>query len=78
MFHKRGISAENIPKCGFKKIVDAWLAKTEVLPEGYSWQPRSLKNLPMPFEIEFNMSNRFDCQDWLNDNGIKLNESATI
>lgn len=35
-------------------------------------KPIGLKNAPIPYEIQFNLSNRFDCQDWANDNNFTI------
>ena len=34
---------------------------------------KSLKGTPVPYEIQFDMSNRSDCQDWIEDNKESIN-----
>jgi len=34
------------------------------LPEGYSWNPNNV-DWPIPYEVEYNLSNASDCVNWL-------------
>lgn len=70
-YRKRGIPREKIPyHCGFGKVLAAWFATTELPPAGYVAPVISLKGAPVPYEVEFSMSNADDCADWLAENYV--------
>jgi hypothetical protein len=71
---KRGISPEKIPtKSVFGKIYWEWRnSPAEIeLPEGYKFNSINLLiDAPIPYEVEYGLSNWVDCVDWLKENFI--------
>ena len=69
VFAKRRIPIDKVPtNIPLGKLVAAWFASTEEIGVEYSFNPISLRGQPVPFEIEFGLTNASDCVDWLNDN----------
>jgi hypothetical protein len=74
-FLKRNVSPENIPnRSVFGKAYHQWLNTEWFFPENYKFNQISLNGAPLPYELQFCLSNAGDCADWLKDNDKNLND----
>jgi hypothetical protein len=69
---RRRISEKDFAKSAFGRELAALKAETHEAPADYKFEPISLKGAPMPYEIQFRMSNWADCQDWIRENYQKF------